>query len=100
MQLSFAGCGESDTTCSVYEGGEVTSMSCHIVVCANVTSYFNEWELEDGSGVYIDITEDKSDINVDGKPGLSIPIQILKENLTCYGDKEMGKVFCAHNVLL
>ena len=100
-QVSWAGCGDTSTQCLVVEDGSESSIPCDITVCANVSDYISQWKLSDGSSVSVYLNrEGISTIEVNGKAGVSIPYNILKENLTCYGTADLSSVYCEGDVSL
>ena len=88
-----AGCGESEGRCLVISGDEETERECSITQCANVHSYWEQWDI--GGGESVSATEDQSSTSVDGEPGFAVPQSIVKDGLTCYSTQSLEKVYCA-----
>lgn len=93
---AWAGCAQEENgTCLSIRNGEVVQQSCEQVACANVHTFTLIANLTDGDGFEVQGTTEKTEITVNGKPGMAIPDQILKEGLTCYGTLDMQEVVCA-----
>ncbi|MCM0148745.1 hypothetical protein KCN56_09250 [Photobacterium galatheae] len=97
---AYAGCGEMEAQCLVIKGETTTPASCTITVCANASEYLSDWSISDGTTLSHTSSADKSTIRINGKPGYQIPYDILKDNLTCYGNADMSQVYCAKDVSL
>ncbi|GAB6262982.1 hypothetical protein [Photobacterium sp. R1] len=97
---AFAGCGEIEAQCLIISSESTAPASCSITVCANAIEYISNWSVSDGSTLSHTSSEEKDTITINGKLGLKIPYDILKENLTCYGTTDMSQVFCAKDVSL
>lgn len=91
-----AGCGESEGRCLVISGDEETERECSITQCANVHSYWEQWDIGGGESVVsVSATVDQSSTSVDGEPGFAVPQSIVKDGLTCYSTQSLEKVYCA-----
>ncbi|WP_027589606.1 hypothetical protein [Pseudomonas sp. RL] len=94
-----AGCGEMQGMCLVISGGEETERECSITQCANVHSYWEQWDIGGGeSAVSVTATVDTSSTTVDGEPGLAVPQSIVKDGLTCYSTQNLEKTYCATDI--
>lgn len=93
---AWAGCAQKENgSCWVISDGEMQEQRCEQVVCANVYNFTLIATLADGGGVEVQGTTEKTEISVNGKPGMAIPDQILKDGLNCYGSLDMQEVVCA-----
>ena len=91
-----AGCGESEGRCLVISGDEETERECSVTQCANVHSYWEQWDIGGGESVVsVSATVDQSSTSVDGEPGFAVPQSIVKDGLTCYSTQNLEKVYCA-----
>ncbi len=96
VNQALAGCAQKENaTCLVLTEGEELSQSCDLAICANVHQYSLHWDLADGRSVEVQGTTEQTEIRVNGKPGVGIPHQVLKEDLSCFGLADMSEVICA-----
>ena len=94
-----AGCGEMQGMCLVISGDEETERACGVTVCANVHSYWAQWDIGGGdSAVSVSATEDTSSISLDGEPGFPVPQSIVQDGLTCYSTQNLAKIYCAKDI--
>ncbi|MCH1919063.1 hypothetical protein L9G15_06400 [Shewanella sp. A3A] len=99
---ALAACGENpQAQCLTVIDGKVTQGQCKITECANQFNAYSGWELADGGSVEYryQLSDESSSITVNGKPGVSIPADILKEPLICYAgtapESELPVVYCS-----
>lgn len=87
---TFAGCGESESRCSLYRNNKLIKTSqCTIQECANMNGGLQRWDWA-SENVSIDVEDGK--LSVNNKPGF----RTQKGKLSCYGVlKNKNELFCS-----
>jgi hypothetical protein len=88
---AVAGCGEGEGTCYHYKAGQLINKGdCNVTTCANMTSFYTQWDwLTKG---FVLVQDDQ--ITIDGRVGYGLPPIIENEKLICYGIKGTDEMVC------
>jgi hypothetical protein len=97
---AVAGCGEMQGTCLVISADEQREVGCNVTVCANVYSYWSQWEIGEEGSVNVEHANDKTSIKLDQEPGFAVHPAIVKDGLTCYTSANLEKTYCAKDIAL